>query len=101
LGGGAGSYPFAAGLRYDIDYNQEFGNRISNVEMNIRLEQDCWSPLNMDDSVSYTVATNSFVAGGRDGYFTFLDVVSFMILRGLCFLCDLLSDCMALHRFLV
>ena len=77
LGGGAGSYPFAAGLRYDIDYNQPFGERIMNVEMNVRLEESCWSPLDMD--TTYTVATNSFVAGGRDGYFTFLDVVSFFL----------------------
>ena len=47
-----------------------------NVEMNARLEQSCWSPLDMDGT--YTVATNSFVAGGRDGYFTFLDVVRFL-----------------------
>jgi hypothetical protein len=75
LGGGAGSYPFASGLRYDIDYTVMFGSRISNLEVNPRVEGD-WAPI--DPMMTYTVVTNSFIASGRDGYFTFIsdDVVS-------------------------
>jgi hypothetical protein len=69
LGGGAGSYPFASGLRYDIDYTAIFGNRISNLEVNPRVEAD-WAPI--DPMMTYTVVTNSFIASGRDGYFTFI-----------------------------
>ena len=71
LRGGAGSYPFAAGLRYDIDYTQAFGSRISNIQVNPRLENADFAPL--EEGATYNVVTNSFVAGGRDGYFTFTD----------------------------
>ena len=68
MGGGAGSYPFAAGLRYDIDYTATFGNRITNLEANPKLAGD-FAPI--EGSTTYVVVTNSFVAGGRDGYLTF------------------------------
>ena len=74
LAGGAGSYPFAAGLRYDIDYTQTFGERILNLEYNIRLEGS-WATLDLEDTQTvYTVVTNSFIASGRDGYFTFSEL---------------------------
>eukprot|EP00977_Amphora_coffeiformis_P021414 scaffold9307_cov166-Amphora_coffeaeformis.AAC.1 len=69
LGGGAGSYPFAAGLRFDIDITAAFGERITNLEANPKLAADSFTAL--DGSSTYVVVTNSFVAGGRDGYFTF------------------------------
>ena len=68
LGGGAGSYPFAAGLRFDINYTAAFGDRITNLEANPKLAGD-FAPI--EGSTTYVVVTNSFVAGGRDGYFTF------------------------------
>lgn len=66
-----GSYPFAAGLRFDIDKTAEFGMRITNLEINPRLEGE-WMPIASEET--YEVVTNSFIASGRDGYFTFLDV---------------------------
>jgi hypothetical protein len=69
LGGGAGSYPFASGLRYDIDYTAMFGSRISNLEINPHVEGE-WAPI--DSVMTYIVVTNSFIAGGLDGYFTFI-----------------------------
>ena len=70
LGGGAGSYPFAAGLRYDINFTASFGNRITNIKVNKRLEED-WAPIS--SATTYTVVTNSFIASGRDGYFTYTE----------------------------
>jgi hypothetical protein len=75
LAGGEGSYPFASGLRYAIDYTAMFGSRISNLEVNPRVEGE-WAPI--DPMLTYTVVTNSYIAIGRDGYFTFIsdDVAS-------------------------
>jgi 5'-nucleotidase len=72
IGGGSGSFPVAAGLRWEVDYTQAFGERVSNIEMNIRLEEDSWTPLEMD--ASYRVVTNNFIATPRDGYFTFEEI---------------------------
>jgi 5'-nucleotidase len=71
LGGGAGSYAFAAGLRYDIDYTAPFGSRITNLEVNRRLEET-WRPIDL--TATYTVVTNDFIATPRDGYFTFAEI---------------------------
>jgi 5'-nucleotidase len=71
-GGGSGSFPVAAGLRWEVDYNQAFGERVTNLEMNIRLEEGVWTLLDMD--ASYTVVTQNFIATPRDGYFTFGEV---------------------------
>ena len=54
LKGSTGSFPASAGLRWELDYTAEFGNRVSNIEMNRRLEEDKWTPLDM--SSNYTVA---------------------------------------------
>ena len=72
LTGSTGAYPYASGLRYDVNLDEPFGNRISGLEMNSRLELD-WSDIVLDDV--YTVVTNSFVSAGRDGYFTFGEIV--------------------------
>ena len=74
LAGGDGSYPFAAGLRYGIDYTKAFGERILNLEYNVRLEGS-WADLDLEDTETlYLVVTNSFIASGRDGYFTFSEL---------------------------
>jgi 5'-nucleotidase / UDP-sugar diphosphatase len=73
-GTGGGSYPIAAGLRWDVDYRKAFPNRFSNLEINVRLEQDEWTPL--DPDATYRVVTNSYIASGRDGYVTFAEVGS-------------------------
>jgi 5'-nucleotidase/UDP-sugar diphosphatase len=68
-GGSTGAYPYAAGLRYDVDANKVQGSRISGLEVNIRLAEASWSAIDAD--MLYTVVTNDFLAGGRDGYFEF------------------------------
>ncbi|NBC11022.1 MAG: DUF4214 domain-containing protein [Planctomycetes bacterium] len=69
--GSTGSYPYAANLRWDLDLSQPAGSRFSNIQIR-RRGSDEWLALEGSDQV--TVVTNSFIAAGRDGYFTFGDV---------------------------
>lgn len=72
-GGSTGSYPYASGLRFDVDASQSEGSRISNVQINPRVN-DRWTVI--DPNAIYTVVTNNFIASGRDGYDTFGTVFS-------------------------
>lgn len=65
---GGGAYPYAAGLRFAVDMSAEPGARISAVEVNSRLAGE-WAPIN--PNAEYRVVTNSFTAGGGDGYTVF------------------------------
>ena len=67
-GGSTGSYPYASGLRFNVDASQSVGNRISNLEINPRVAGS-WAAIDMNET--YTVVTNDFIASGRDGYDTF------------------------------
>jgi len=67
--GSTGAYPYAAGLRWDVDLGAADGERISNLEFFDGTE---WVPF--DNTRDYTVATNSFIASGQDGYVTFGEV---------------------------
>jgi 5'-nucleotidase / UDP-sugar diphosphatase len=58
-GGGGGSYAFAAGLRFEVNYNATFGNRITKLEVNKRLKET-WKPIGLNET--YTVVTNDFIA---------------------------------------
>ncbi|WP_246624693.1 5'-nucleotidase C-terminal domain-containing protein [Oceanobacter mangrovi] len=66
--GSTGSYPYAYGLRFDVDASQSEGSRLSNIEINSRMAGD-WTAL--DTSASYIVVTNNYIAAGQDGYDTF------------------------------
>lgn len=66
--GSTGAYPYASGLRWDVDMNAADGERISNLQMRPSGTTD-WVAL--DTEATFTVATNSFIAAGRDGYDTF------------------------------
>ncbi|NTS77618.1 NAD nucleotidase [Catenovulum sp. SM1970] len=69
--GSSGSYPYASGLRYQIDASQTAGSRVSNIEVNTRLSAD-W--VTIDPTMTYNVVTNDYIASGRDGYLTFGEV---------------------------
>ena len=69
--GSTGSYPYGSGIRFDVDSSQTFGNRVSNIEVNSRVEGD-WVPLN--ETTVYSVVTNNYIAAGRDGYEVFADI---------------------------
>jgi 5'-nucleotidase/UDP-sugar diphosphatase len=66
--GSSGSYPYAAGLRYDIDASQAKGSRVTNVEVNSQVSGS-WTAI--DTAATYGVVTNDFIASGQDGYTTF------------------------------
>ena len=62
-----GSHPYAAGLRWDLDLSRARGSRFSNVQVKNR-GTGLWAPI--DPAATYIVATNDFIAEGRDGYTT-------------------------------
>lgn len=66
--GSSGAYPYAAGLRWDVDMNRVAGERLFNIEVRDR-DGNVWRALTDADVLN--VVTNSFTAGGRDGYLTF------------------------------
>lgn len=66
--GSTGAYPYASGLRWNLDLSQPAGQRFSNVEVMLKSDTT-WSAIDL--TKTYKVVTNSFTAGGRDGYLTF------------------------------
>jgi len=69
--GSTGAFPYAAGLRYDVDLTGAEDAVILNVEVQERAT-GVWGPI--DPERVYTVATNSFTALGRDNYLEFAAV---------------------------
>jgi len=67
----SGAFPYAAGLRYDVNRNETKGDRITFIEVRPRLTGG-WMPI--DNTATYVVVTNSYIAGGRDSYTTFTEV---------------------------
>lgn len=71
-GGSTGAYPYGSGIRWDLDLNQPFGSRFTNLEVRPKGTAD-WVPL--DPEGRYVVAANSFMATGGDGYTALRDAV--------------------------
>lgn len=69
--GSTGAFPYASGLRYNVNKSGAEYQVITDVEVQDR-ETSLWSPI--DDDTIYTVATNSFTAEGKDNYLTFAEV---------------------------
>lgn len=69
--GSTGSFPYAYALRYDINASKAAYERVSNLEV-MNKENKSWSTI--DDDTMYTVITNSYTGGGKDGYVTFKTV---------------------------
>ncbi|KEF30121.1 5'-nucleotidase [Marinobacter nitratireducens] len=67
-GGSTGAYPYAAGLRWDVDMTRAEGERLFDIEVKPRGETT-WRALT--DGETLTVVSNSYTAGGKDGYLTF------------------------------
>jgi 5'-nucleotidase/UDP-sugar diphosphatase len=63
--GSTGAYPYASGLRWDVDLSAPAGQRFSNVEVKPKAQHE-WLPL--DPEQMYVVVTIDYLAGGRDGY---------------------------------
>ena len=67
----SGAFPYAYGIRYDVDMGAPAGRRIANAEIRDR-RSGRWSPLN--PSASYTVVTIDYLVEGKNGYTTFKTV---------------------------
>lgn len=67
-GGSTRAYPYGAGIRYSIDLTKNFGDRVANLQIWDK-SSDTWQPVRPRDN--YVLVTNSFIAGGQDGYDTF------------------------------
>ena len=70
-GGSTGAYPYGAGIRWDVDASQSFGNRFSNIEVKPK-GATAWTAI--DPAATYVVVANSFMVGGGDGYAVLADV---------------------------
>ena len=70
-GGSTGAYPYGAGIRWDVDAGQSFGNRFSNIEVRPK-GSTAWTAI--DPAATYVVVANSFMVGGGDGYAVLRDV---------------------------
>lgn len=70
-GGSSGAFPYAYGLRYDVDTSAATNTRISNLEIKDR-ESGLWA--NIVDEKMYVIVTNSYTGAGKDGYSTFKTV---------------------------
>ena len=70
-GGSTGPYPYAGGLRWDVDVNQPRGSRASNFEV-LDSASGTWQPL--DEARSYNLFVLSFNATGGDGYKTLANI---------------------------
>ena len=66
--GAPGAYPYASGLRFDIDATKAQGKRFSSVEANSR-GAGVWTAIKAEKI--YVVPTNSYLGTGRDGYLLF------------------------------
>ena len=67
--GSPGAFPYAAGLRYDVTPGADEGEVITGVEVQ---DGHRWVPI--DTRGTYTAATNSFAALGKDNYLEFAAV---------------------------
>lgn len=66
--GSTGAFPYGAGIRYEAVKTPINGKRVIKVEIQNR-KTNKWEKL--DPNKVYVVGTNSYIAGGKDGYKTF------------------------------
>jgi len=67
LSANSGAYPYAAGLRWNVDLaRSSAAGRLTDIEF---WNGAAWEPL--DDARSYRVMANDYIAAGRDGYVGF------------------------------
>jgi len=65
-GAASGSFPYAAGLRWNLDLNAAPGERFSKLEV---FRDGTWQALQADQI--YLLITNDYIASGQDGFTTF------------------------------
>lgn len=70
-GASAGSHPYGAGLRWNLDLSKPRGKRFSDIEVRDRIT-GLWHPI--DPRKAYVIAANDYIASGKSGYKTFAQV---------------------------
>lgn len=70
-GGSTGSFPYAYGLRYNVDMTRPPNRRVRDLQIRER-DNGAWSDIS--DNTLYTVVTIDYLASGKDGYTTFKTV---------------------------
>ena len=65
-----GSYPYAGGLKWDVDLTKVKGQRVSNLQ--VRNTQGQYQSLNLNQT--YQVITINFLADGQDFYSSFKNI---------------------------
>ncbi|MCH4246276.1 MAG: 5'-nucleotidase C-terminal domain-containing protein [Acinetobacter populi] len=68
--GSTGGYPYAGGLRWDVDLSQSKGNRLSGLE--VRDASGNYQTLDL--SKTYQVITIDYLADGSDGFTSFANI---------------------------
>jgi len=68
--GANGAFPYAYGLRYDVNLTRTNGHRVNNLEVKDRTTGS-YTPLSND--AMYIVLTCNYLADGRDGYTAFAE----------------------------
>jgi len=66
--GSGGSYPYTAGLRFDVDASAAYGSRISNAQVQTT-RGGAWDKLIL--GAPYTVVTQDYIGGGANNYLGF------------------------------
>ncbi len=64
---GTGSHPYAAGLRWNLDMSKAKGQRVTQVQVRNKTT-GAWSDISL--TKTYVLATNDYIASGKDGYTT-------------------------------
>lgn len=64
----SGAFPYGAGIRWNVNMSKPFPRRLFDVEVNPRFEGR-WESLDLHRT--YTIVTNSYLAGGGDSYHEF------------------------------
>lgn len=65
-GGSTGAFPYGAGIRFEAVETPIAGKRLLKVEIQDRTTGE-WKLV--EDSKTYKMGTNAYIAGGKDGYF--------------------------------
>ncbi|KAL3944661.1 MAG: hypothetical protein SGBAC_001269 [Bacillariaceae sp.] len=63
INSGRRDYPYAAGLRFAVNASAPYPNRISGLEINRRLEQFAWEPLEMAAKYTIVASQTLLIAG--------------------------------------
>lgn len=71
--GSSGAFPYGYNVKFTVDANNDFGSRITKLEI-MNKETGKYDMIEAGNETKYLVVSNSYTAGGKDGYVTFKTV---------------------------